>query len=80
MRSVEDHADEVVKFIRSTMSQVRAMTDVSFTCDMRSSVANDQCLIVTLHWLDEKWDMQTIILGRMEFNVDTPSTTYSRPC
>ena len=69
MRSVEDQADEVVKSIRSTMSQACAVTDVSFTCDMWSSVANDQYLTVTLHWLDEKWDMQTIILGTMEFNV-----------
>ena len=69
MRSVEDQADEVVKSIRSTMSQACAVTNVSFTCDMWSSVANDQYLTVTLHWLDEKWDMQTIILGTMEFNV-----------
>ena len=69
MRSVEDQADEVVKSIRSTMSQACAMTDVSFTCDMSSSIANDQYLTVTLHWLDEKWDMQTIILCTMEFNV-----------
>ena len=34
-----------------------------------SSIANDQYLIVALHWLDGKWDMQTIILGMMEFNV-----------
>ena len=39
------------------------MTDVSFTCDMWSSVANDEYVTVTLHWLDEKWDMQTIIFG-----------------
>ena len=45
------------------------MTDVSFTHDMWSSVANDQYLTITLHWLDEEWDMQTIILGTMEFNV-----------
>ena len=69
MRSVEDQADEVVKSIRSTMSQACAVTDVSFTCDMWSSVANDQYLTVTLHWLDEEWEMQTIILGTMEFNV-----------
>ena len=49
MRSVEDQADEVVKSIRSTMSQACAVTDVSSTCDMRSSVANDQYLIVILH-------------------------------
>ena len=36
---------------------------------MWSSVANDQYLTVTLHWLDEEWEMQTIILGTMEFNV-----------
>ena len=69
MRSVEDQANEVVKSIWSTMSQACAMTDISFTCDMWSSIANDQYLIVTLHWLDEKWDMQTIVLGTMEFNV-----------
>ena len=69
MRSAEDQADEVVKSIRSTKSQACAVTDVSFTCDMWSSVANDQYLTVTFHWLDEKWDMQTIILGTMEFNV-----------
>ena len=32
-------------------------------------LANNQYLTVTLHSLDEKWDMQTIILGTMEFNV-----------
>ena len=69
MRSVEDQVDEVVKSIRSTMSQACAVIDISFTCDMWSSVANDLCLIVTLHWLDEKRGMQTIILGMMEFNV-----------
>ena len=69
MRSVEDQADEVVKSIRSTMSQACAVTDVAFTCDMWSSVGNDQYLTVILHWLDEEWDMQTIILGTMEFNV-----------
>ena len=69
MRSVEDQADEVVKSIRSTMSQACAVIDVSFTCNMWSSVANDQYLTATLHWLDEEWDMQTIILGMMEFNV-----------
>ena len=69
MRSVEDQADEVVKSIWSTMSQACAVTYVSFTCDMWSSVANDQYLTVALHWLDEKWDMQTIIFGMMEFNV-----------
>ena len=58
MRSVEDQADEVVKSIRSTMSQACAVIDVLFTCDMWSSIANDQYLTVTLHWLDEKWDMQ----------------------
>ena len=68
MRSVEDQADEVVKSIRSTMSQARAVTNVLFTCNMWPSVANDQYLTVILHWLDEKWDMQTIILGTMEFN------------
>ena len=45
------------------------MPNVSFTCDMWPSVANDQYSIVTLHWLGEKCDMQTIILGTMEFNV-----------
>ena len=55
MRSVEDQADEVLKSIRRTMSQACAVTDVSFTRDMWSSVANDQYLTVTLHWLDEKW-------------------------
>ena len=69
MRSVEDQADEVVKSIRSTTSHACAVTNVSFTCDMWSSIANDQYLTVTLHWLDEKWDMQTIILGTMEFSV-----------
>ena len=69
MRSVEDQADELVKSIQSTMSQACAVTDVLFTCDMWFSVANDQYLTITLHWLDEKWDMQTIILGTMEFNV-----------
>ena len=69
IRSAEDQADEVVKSIRSTMSQACAVTDVSFTCDMWSSIANDQYLTVRLHWLDEKWDMQTISLGTMEFNV-----------
>ena len=69
MRSVEDQADEVVQSIRSTMSKACAVKDVSFTCDMWSSVANDEYLTVTLHWLDEKWDMQTIILGTMEFSV-----------
>ena len=69
MRSVEDQADEVVKPIWSTMSQACTVIDVLFTCEMWSSVANDQYLTVILHWLDEKWDMQTIILGTMEFNV-----------
>ena len=69
MRSVEDQADEVVKSIRSTMSQACVVTDVSFTCDMWSSIANDQYLTVTLDSLDEKWDMQTIILGTREFNM-----------
>ena len=39
MRSVEDQADEVVKSIRSTMSQACAVTGVSFTYDMCSSIA-----------------------------------------
>ena len=60
MKLVEDQVDEVVKSIRSIMSQA---------CDMWSSIANDQYLTMTLHRLDEKWDMQTIILGTMEFNV-----------
>ena len=51
------------------MPQACAVTNVLFTCDMRSSVANDQYLTVTLHWLDEEWEMQIIILGTMEFNV-----------
>ena len=69
MRSVEDQADEVVKSIWSTMPQAYAVTNILFTCDMWSAIANDQYLTVTLHWPDEKWDMQTIIFGMMEFNV-----------
>ena len=42
MRSVEDQANEVVKSIQSTMSQACAVTDISFTCNMWSSIANDQ--------------------------------------
>ena len=82
MRSVEDQADEVVKSIRSTMSQACVVTDVSFTCNMWSSIATDQFLTITLHWLDEKWDMQTIILGTMEFNVRHTKHNISKssPC
>ena len=69
MRSVEDQADEVVKSLRSTMLQACVVIDVLFTCDMWSSIANDQYLTVTLHWPHEKWEMQSIILGTMEFNV-----------
>ena len=73
MRSVKYQADEVMKSI-----QACAMTDVSFTCNMWSSVANNQYLIIILHWLDEKWDMQTIILGTMEFNVQHTKHNISK--
>ena len=68
-RLVEEQADEVVKSIRCTMLQACAQINVLFTCDIWSLVPNDQYLNVILHWLDEKWDMQTRILGKMAFNV-----------
>ena len=54
MRSVEDQADEVVKSIRNTMSLACIVTGIWFTCDMWSSVANDQYLTVILHWLERE--------------------------
>ena len=36
---------------------------------MWSSLVNVWYLTATFHWLDGKWDMQTIILGTMSSNV-----------
>ena len=66
---LEEQADEVVKSICCTRPKACAKTDVSFTCDIWSLVENDPSLTITLHWLDEKWDMHTIILGSMAFSV-----------
>ena len=78
MRSVEEHADQTVKSIRCTIPQDPLKTDVSLTCDMWSSIVNVWFLIATLHWLDEKWDMQTIILGTMKSNVEHTKNNISK--
>ena len=69
MMSVVEPADEVMKSIQCTMSQAFPETDILFACDMWSCVASDWYLTVTLHWLDEKWAMQTIIQGTVAFSV-----------
>ena len=45
---------------------------------MWCSVVNDQYLTITLHWVDEKWDVQTIILGTMVFNLQHTKNNISK--
>ena len=58
---------DVWEGLKREMSDVRLYTEVAFTADCWSSVANDAFATTSLHWIDRRWRMHWRILGTQSF-------------